>query len=585
LQLTLEQRLHRFLAREEHDESRNEREMRAQPVDVRVQEGSCIPAATYLGTVSGRYRFRVSENGSKFRAGDAVSISDGRNLDRAAPMSYVHYDVVRAELVLERDAFSRSRGEFTAEDLVIGAEYVLDRRSLGLRGRFSEVVNAAFLNPLIAEVLAGNHVVRSHDSRHQKAIAGLSAAKLNPGQITAGAAAIATESLALVQGPPGTGKTKLLAEVVAFLCRNRCRVAVTAFTNLALANALLAIRSVAPDLPLFKVASSRNDSDAMLRAAGVQFVEPRRMNIPNEDVVVAGTSHQLAKLEHNFHYTVFDEAGQMTIPHALAGMLRSKRWLFFGDHMQLPPVVTAEHRDREACGSIFEYLHHRYGSHLLDTSYRMNDGVCRLVSDTFYGGRLQPSVCAAERRMPFRNGGKLDEVLDPQHPVVWLRIDHMQPSNRSIEEANAVADVVDDLVRHHGVAPTQIAVIAPFRAQGRAVRSALQQKSVPGIEQIAVDTVDRIQGQEREVVVISLATGDPDQARSRNGAFHLSENRLNVAVSRARSKVVLVASRHAFAAMPADPAGLRAASRSRELRDRLVAFDLTAVYRAAPKMA
>jgi superfamily I DNA and/or RNA helicase len=113
------------------------------------------------------------------------------------------------------------------------------------------------------------------------------------------------------------------------------------------------------------------------------------------------------------------------------------------------------------------------------------------------------------------------------------------------------------------------------------VRSALQHKGIPGSELIVVDTVDRIQGQEREVVVISLATGDPDQTRSRNGAFHLSENRLNVAISRARTKVVLVASSHAFAALPSDVLGLRAASKSRDLRDRLVAFDYTALYCAA----
>lgn len=144
-----------------------------------------------------------------------------------------------------------------------------------------------------------------------------------------------------------------------------------------------------------------------------------------------------------------------------------------------------------------------------------------------------------------------------------------------------MADVVADLVRQHGLLPADVAVIAPFRSQVRAVRSALQHKGIQGSELIVVDTVDRIQGQEREVVVISLATGDPDQTRSRNGAFHLSENRLNVAISRARTKVVLVASSHAFAALPSDALGLRAASKSRDLRDRLVAFDYTALYCAA----
>jgi DNA replication ATP-dependent helicase Dna2 len=207
----------------------------------------------------------------------------------------------------------------------------------------------------------------------------------------------------------------------------------------------------------------------------------------------------------------------------------------------------------------------------------MNDGVCRVVSESFYGGRVHSAPGVAERRMPFAAGGRLDEVLDPSQPVVWLRIDHRQPGSRSPEEAHAVADVVEDLVRQHGVPPGQIAVIAPFRAQGKLLRTAIEHKLLPGIEALVVDTVERIQGQEREVVVISLTAGDPAESRGR-GAFHLSLNRLNVALSRARTKVVLVASAHAFAALPHDADGLRMASRCKELRDRMASVDLTRLY-------
>ena len=129
---------------------------------------------------------------------------------------------------------------------------------------------------------------------------------------------------------------------------------------------------------------------------------------------------------------------------------------------------------------------------------------------------------------------------------------------------------VDDAAR-------EIAVMAPYRAQVRLLRSAIQHKGLPGIEELTIDTVERIQGQEREVVVISLAAGDPAAHRSR-GTFHLSENRLNVAVSRARTKAVLVASGHVFEALPRDVAGLRAVSKSRELRDRMQMVDLTKLY-------
>jgi DNA replication ATP-dependent helicase Dna2 len=456
---------------------------------------------------------------------------------------------------------------------------VLDRRPLGLQGRLRDAVRAAFADDTLAAVLHGEHDVKSDDGRHERALARLVASGLNEAQIAAGAAAIATESLALVQGPPGTGKTRLLAAVTAALCGHTCRVALCAFTHRAVDNALLAIRRAAPRLQLIKLASSSNAGRKELLAAGVQFVDARRVRLPERGCVVAGTCFQLAKLHarERFHYAVFDEAGQLPTPHALPGMLRAHRWLFFGDHRQLPPVVTTAHADRDAAVSIFEHLHERYGSRLLDTTYRMNDGVCRVVSDTFYGGRVRPAAAVALRRMPFVAGGRLDEVLDPEVPVVWLRVDHRQPGQRSTEEAAAVADVVDDLVRRHRVSPAEIAVIAPFRAQVRLLRSAIQHKALRGADELTIDTVERIQGQEREVVVVSLTAGDPTAMKQR-GAFHLSSNRLNVALSRARTKAVLVASRFAFLALPDDAEKLRMASRCKELRDRLPSVDLSRLY-------
>ena len=78
-------------------------------------------------------------------------------------------------------------------------------------------------------------------------------------------------------------------------------------------------------------------------------------------------------------------------------------------------------------------------------------------------------------------------------------------------------------------------------------------------------------------MILSLTAGDPDAGSSR-GAFHLSVNRLNVALSRARTKAVLVASAHAFGALPQDAAAMRMASLCKGLRDRIPSVDLTQVY-------
>jgi DNA replication ATP-dependent helicase Dna2 len=318
--------------------------------------------------------------------------------------------------------------------------------------------------------------------RHERALAAARRGRPQRGAGRAGAAAIATESLALVQGPPGTGKTRLLAQVVAALCGAGCRIAVCAFTHRAVDNALLAIRALAPQLPLFKLDSSSSD-DRENCARPACSSPTRAARLPDKGVVVAGTCFQLAKLHdrYRFHYTVFDEAGQLPIPHALPGMLRAQRWLFFGDHAQLPPVVTTRTPTaRPRCRSSSTCTK-RYGSHLLDTTYRMNDGVCRVVSETFYGGACTRPRRGA-RRMPFVAGGRLDDVLDPAHAG---RVAAPRPPAAGAafaEEANAVADLVEDLVRRHGVPPAEIAVIAPFRAQVRLLRSAIQHKALAGTE-------------------------------------------------------------------------------------------------------
>ena len=527
MQLTLEQRLLRFLVREERDEQRTNRELRAQPTEHRALEGECIEGARFLRQQSGGWVFEVEENASKFRPGDPLLVGDGFDLDGALPLSYGSYNAQSRELVCQLDPFRRD----VEPEFEPGAEYVLDRRALGIRGRLRDAVRATFENKRLSDVLAGRHQLRVDEARQQRAADLLAATELNEGQVAAGAVAIGTESLALVQGPPGTGKTRLLAAVVAALCEKTCRIALCAFTHRAVDNALLAIRRLAPDLSLYKLASSSADSRRQLRSANVQQADARRSRFPERGCVVAGTCYQLAKLHERerFHYTVFDEAGQLPIPHALPGMLRSDRWLFFGDHRQLPPVVTTADADRAAATSVFEHLHEHYGSSLLDTTYRMNEGVCRLVSDTFYDGMLRSADVAASRQLPFVPGGRLDEVLTPDEPVVWLRLDHRQPGQRTTEEANAVADLVEDLMRRHGVPAEEIAVIAPFRAQVRLMQSAIQKKQLTGADGLTVETVERIQGQEREVVILSLAAGDPAESKKR-GAFHLSLNRLNVAL-------------------------------------------------------
>ena len=175
--------------------------------------------------------------------------------------------------------------------------------------------------------------------------------------------------------------------------------ALSAYTHRAVDNALLALREIDPGLTLIKAGNPGAGADR-LRRADIRSAPPRKAKLDGPGVI-AGTPYALARLpaDARFHVTVFDEAGQIPIPHAIAGMLLSRHWLFFGDHRQLPPVITAHHADREVTQSVFERLHDRYGSELLDITYRMNDQVCEIVGSTFYDGRLRSDESVAARRM------------------------------------------------------------------------------------------------------------------------------------------------------------------------------------------
>ncbi len=575
MDLSLEQRLLRFLAREEEDERRTHEDLRSLTIDERVLEGECIQDAVFAGpSGSDVFAFTAAENASKFRPGDALSVGDGRDFERAHGLIYHSYDARTCRLVLRRDRFARA----VDGGLEAGRAYCVDRRPLGVRGRLHDVVRDGFADAEVAALLRGELAPSFDAARRERARARLAARGLDAAQVDAGAAAIGSERLALIQGPPGTGKTRLLAEIVVALCAAGCRIALTAFTHRAVDNVLLALRRLDRAVTLIKLGPA-GARDAELQQAGVQFRDPRDADqLPARGAVVAGTCFALARLPRGaFHFTVFDEAAQLPIPHAIAGLLLSRRWIMLGDHRQLPPVVTARHADREITSSVFEHLHALYGSHLLDVTYRMNAGVCAVVSEVFYGGALRSAPQAAARQVSFRPGGVLDDVIDPGRPAVLARVDHLQPGMRSLEEANLVADLAVELVGRHGVPAADIAVVAPFRAQVRVVRSALQRRLVRALDDVVVDTVERMQGQEREVVILSLAVGDPDTLQARAG-FFFSTSRLNVALSRARTKVIVVASRGAFAALPADPESLRAAAVFKRLYRLLPQVDLTAVY-------
>ena len=154
---------------------------------------------------------------------------------------------------------------------------------------------------------------------------------------------------------------------------------------------------------------------------------------------------------------------------------------------------------------------------MLDVQYRMHPEIMEVSNRLFYDGRLRAGIRASDRRPP-------DDV-----PVLFVPVDAGSDDQRKNDaEATAVEELVRGFICNHRVPPETIGVVSPFRAQVVLLRQRLAGSGV------AVDTVERFQGGERDIMILSFA-------RSRGTGFVFDERRLNVAITRARRKLVLVA--------------------------------------------
>jgi DNA replication ATP-dependent helicase Dna2 len=172
----------------------------------------------------------------------------------------------------------------------------------------------------------------------------------------------------------------------------------------------------------------------------------------------------------------------------------------------------------------------------LNMQYRMNLEVQDIPSRIFYDGALFPSPDVANRRLNMSltgNGNPIvDRIIDPQLPVVFVNVEGRDSGKARPEEALAAGRIVRGLLAC-GVPPDEIGIITPYKAQQSLIQRSLNDLG-HSARYLSVDTVDRFQGGEREVILVSLARSDSVTS------FLADRKRLNVSLSRARSKLILL---------------------------------------------
>ena len=269
-----------------------------------------------------------------------------------------------------------------------------------------------------------------------------------------------------------------------------------------------------------------------------------------------------------FDWIVLDEASQMLMPQALLSLVYGKgQYVFCGDVQQLPPVVLGPQPTQEAAAparSILAHLLTTYGPQArvrLNTTYRLNQELCQLPSQLWYQGDLHPAAANAAGRLQVpvvQQPDLVDAILAPQYPVTLVLADHTTDAQQSLLEVEIVATLAARLLLDYGVAATRLAILAPHRAQNSAITQRLAQllsQRGASVTLPVIDTVERLQGAERDVVLFSVTSSDPDALDS---PFLNNPNRFNVAITRARHKLVVVGSRAFFTQVPHTDAGLQA---------------------------
>ena len=367
-------------------------------------------------------------------------------------------------------------------------------------------------------------------------------------------------SYVAVQGPPGAGKTFLASHVIARLVAEGAKVGVVAQSHAVIENLMVACcardgfdasravrlrgKSVTPDAPWSEVSDSEltelisGEGGLLFGGTVWDYVSERRVPAGSLDVLVV------------------DEAGQFSLTNTVAAARAARSVLLLGDPQQLPQVSTGVHPypvDVSALGWLSNgaaALNPRFG-YFLGESWRMDPALCERVSWLSYDGALASAAATAGRTLQGVAPG-----------VVSYPVEHAGCSVRSVQEAQAVVECVRELLGREwvpaaGAEPRPLAaedciVVAAYNAQVDCVREALiaaglADSSGAGVR---VGTVDKFQGQEAAVVLVSLASSRVDSGRG--AGFVLSPNRLNVAVSRGQWRAVLVHSPWVARSVPQD---------------------------------
>ena len=372
-------------------------------------------------------------------------------------------------------------------------------------------------------------------------------------------AVIKRPSIYCIQGPPGTGKTDVVSTLAETFSLQNKDVLIVSNTHQAVNNALNKIIKRNKFLPVTKIGEELKamelDDSIFLAKSYKAFASTRKEKKKKTGGDIIGMTFYGAAINLGLRRVSFrpslilvDEAGQMPfVEGATVGTFGSGSIVFIGDDKQMPPIFHESLSRHPFSTSIIAYICDKYPNlkASLKVTYRMNDEITKVVSKNYYepyGERIIPSDFSKDRKLVLEckcDDKRITHILTSPKSIHRLNVTTKTDcEDENTEEAHFISELIHQAYLA-GINSKDIAVITPFRKQARVIREYVMNRDVDNIP--LIDTVERLQGQDVNLIIISFCVSSESYFKTVS-SFLLNKNRLNVMISRAKMKVVILAS-------------------------------------------
>ena len=353
-----------------------------------------------------------------------------------------------------------------------------------------------------------------------------------------------------IQGPPGTGKTTQAANAILELIKKGKKIAITANSHKVVHNLIERVERLAKKNKVsFRglKAGRMGDLETIYDGDFVKtsskdpdFIQGLKSK---NTLLYGGTKYHFSNgyYDSSIDYLFVDEAGQLSLADLVVLGTIAKNIILIGDQLQLGQPTRGTHPG-EAGSSILDFLLGDADTIsedrgvFLNKTFRLHPIINEFISENFYEGRLIADEKTSKRKISFN-----DKCTIQSEGIHYLPMNHKDNIQTSIEECEMVKNLVNQLVglnyfdgeKDRKITIEDILIISPYNAQVNALKFHLANKEAK------VGTIDKFQGQEAPITIISMASSD-SETLPRNKEFFFNRNRLNVAISRSQCVSILL---------------------------------------------